>query len=61
MKTAGMNASLYDQIVFLVIETLSKRDEFDDKTLERLRELAESGGLVKPERVASALRTREET
>ncbi len=46
---------LVEQIIAQVLERLAEHSAFDAETLARLRELAKSGGLVKYEKVVSAL------
>ena len=49
-----------DTIVSQTIDALSHSNEFDEQTMTKLRDLAESGELIKYEAVVAALRPSEE-
>ena len=49
-----------EEIVALTLERVSANSVFDESSLKRLRELAESSGLIDPEKVLKALVTEEE-
>ena len=55
MKTEQGAVSFLDQIITLTLEAIAKNDLFDENTVGKLRALAESGDLSKPQSVARAL------
>ena len=61
MSHEELKPAFVDQIVGQTLEALSERPEFDDETLERLRELAASSGLTNSEKVVAALSDGERT
>ena len=56
----GQKTQFIEQIVELTLERVSENCIFDERSLKRLRELAESSGLSDPEKVLKALATEEE-
>ena len=55
MKTEQGAVSFLDQIITLTLEAIAKDDLFDENTVGKLRALAESGDLSKPQAVARSL------
>ena len=61
MSARRLKSAFVDQIVRQTLEALSERPEFDDDTLDRLRELAATSELINFEKVVAALNNGERT
>ena len=59
MTDEGNVSSFIDQIVQQTLDLVSKHSEFDESTLERIRQLFRSGDVTKYQRVVEALSTNE--
>ena len=58
-EDAQVTKSTTDQILELFLQNLAKREEFDEATLQALKELADNGMLANQDKVASALKPTE--
>ena len=57
MSDEGQTSQFVDQIIEKTLEALSENPSFDDETLSRLSELANSTSLTNDQRVVEALST----
>lgn len=55
MPNETENSSLIDQIIRRTITLLSERDEFDERTLDRIEQLLRSDGTTNYEQVVNVL------
>ena len=55
MSDEGQTSQFVDQIIEKTLQALSENPFFDDETLSRLKELANSSGLTNDQRVVDAL------
>ncbi|HID29924.1 MAG TPA: hypothetical protein EYP19_07965 [Desulfobacterales bacterium] len=56
-KDVIIQRSLVEQILHEMFTTLEERDEFDARTIQRLKELAASGTLSKVKKVEEVIRS----
>jgi len=56
-KETKIEKSLVEQILDEMFLAIERREEFDDETIERLKELVSRGGLNKPQQVTSAIKS----
>lgn len=57
MSDEGQTSQFVDQIIEKTLQALSENPSFDDETMSRLRELANSTSLTNDQRVVEALST----